>query len=122
MATSSLGLEKSNVRSGSFALLATVTASTKRAPAPSSGKTGVAVTNIASLKCTPLDPISAELRNRLQIKTAYELLQTFVDNGADVREGDQLVVGSKTYPIRAVADWEFLGADYRVLILEDLKL
>ncbi len=110
------------MRSGSFAKLATVTASTLRAPAPASGKTGVAVTNIASLKCTPLDPISAELRNRLQIKTAYELLQTFVDNGLDIKEGDELVAGGKTYPIRAVADWDFLGSPFRVLVLEDLKL
>ncbi len=109
------------MRSGSFARLATVTASTKRAPSPTSGKTGVAETCIASLRCTPLDPISEELRLRYPIKTAYELLQTYVDNGQDIVEGDQLVVGAKTYPIRAVADWEFLGSPYRVLVLEDLK-
>ncbi len=110
------------MRSGSFAMLATVTASTLRAPSPSGGKTGAAETFIQSLKCTPLDPVSPELKHRLEIKTAYELLQTYVDNGIDIREGDVLVVNTKRYPVRAVADWEFMGSPYRVLILEDLKL
>lgn len=110
------------MRASSFSKLATVTASTKRAPSPVNGKTGVATTNIASLQCTPIDPIDPELRQRVQIKTAYELVETFVDNGLDILPGDELVVGSKTYPIRAVADWEFLGAPFRALVMEDLKL
>jgi hypothetical protein len=42
----------------------TVTASTKRNPAVSGGKIGTAVTQVASLKCTPLDPVDAEARAR----------------------------------------------------------
>jgi len=109
--------------SGSFARLASVTASTKRPPTISSGKRGAPATNVASLKCTPLDPVDAELRQRLALDTPHELLQTFVDNGVDIVEGDLLVVGSTEYPIRSVGDWYWspLSADYVRLILEDLK-
>ena len=109
--------------SAAFALLATVTASTKRAPALSGGKRGAATTNIASLVCTPLDPIDPELRSRLAINTPHEVLQTFVETALDVIEGDLLVVSSIEYPIRAVADWSagtYMTA-YKQLIIEDLK-
>jgi len=109
--------------SGSFARLATVTASTKRPPAISSGKRGAPAENVASLVCTPLDPVDAELRQRLALDTPHALLQTFVDNGVDIAEGDLLVVGSTEYPIRAAGDWYWspLSANYVRLILEDLK-
>ena len=107
----------------SFSRLATVTASTKRPPAVSGGKRGSPVEHIASLKCTPLDPVDAELRERLGLKAPMEALQTFVQGGLDIREGDILVVGSTEYPIRAVADWTWPpdGADYQQLIVEELK-
>jgi len=109
--------------SGSFARLASVTASTKRPPAISSGKRGAPAENVASLKCTPLDVVDQELRQRLALDTPHELLQCFVDNGVDIVEGDLLVVGSTEYPVRAVGDWYWgpLSANYRHLILEDLK-
>jgi hypothetical protein len=104
-----------------FARTATVTAATRRAPALADGKRGSAATQIASLKCTPLDPVSAEVAERLGTHAAHELLQTFVDAGLDIREGDLLVVGSREYPIRAVGDWAWRGTTCRHLILEDLK-
>ena len=109
--------------SGSFAKLATVTASTKRPPTISGGKRGSPVTNVSSLSCWPLDPVDPELRQRLGLDTPHELLQTFVDNGVDIVEGDLLVVGSTEYPVRAVGDWYWspLEANYLHLILEDLK-
>lgn len=106
-----------------FDLMAIVSASTKRPPAISSGKRGAPATNVASLSCTSLDPVDPELRQRLALDTPHELLQTFVDNGVDIAEGDLLVVGSKEYPIRAVGDWYWRehAANYRYLVLEDLK-
>jgi len=79
--------------------------------------------NIASLSCTPLDPVDAELRTRLGLDTPHELLQTFVEGGLDIEEGDVLVVGSTEYPIRAVEDWDWRpdGAEYDRLVVEDLK-
>ena len=106
-----------------FGLLASVTASTKRAPTISSGKRGAAAENLASLNCTNLDPIDPEIRQTLVLKTPNELLQTFVEGGLDIKEGDILVVGSTEYPIRAVGDWTWPmdATATRYLVLEDLK-
>ena len=109
--------------SKAFTLLASVTASTKRPPAAASGKIGAAATSISSLKCTPLDPVDAEMRQRLPQLAQYgELLQTFVQGGLDIREGDVLTVSSVDYPIRAVEDWHWRAdnADYDRMILERL--
>jgi hypothetical protein len=101
--------------------MATVTASTKRAPAISDGKRGEAVTNIASLKCFPLDPVDPEIRQRLGLNTPHEILQTFTQSNLDIKVGDVLVVSTREYPIKAVSDWSFGVGDYLHLILEDLK-
>lgn len=100
----------------------TVTASTKRNPAPSSGKVGVPATSLASLRVAPLDPISAEMQARYGTGAPEILLQTFCAN-VDVVVGDRLVVGSVEYPIRAVADWGGMGAvdTYKLLIVEKIK-
>jgi hypothetical protein len=59
----------------------TVTASTKRSPAIVGGKRGAPATKLASIQCTPLDPVDPELRQRLALNTPHELLQSFVDGG-----------------------------------------
>ncbi len=109
--------------SSSFDRIATVTASTKRAAAPVSGKTSAPVTNVASLKCLPLCPVDAELQKRLGLDTPYELQQTMTAGGVDVRQGDLLVVASVEYPVRACEDWPWPadGLTYRRLVVEDLK-
>ena len=106
-----------------FTRFATVSASTKRPPAISSGKRGAPVEKLASLACLPLDPVDAELRQRLGIDTPHEVLQTFTQNGLDIEEGDLLVVASVEYPIRAVEEWYWGpdSADTLRLVVEDLK-
>lgn len=100
----------------------TVTASTKRRPAVSSGKVGSATTNLTSLLVAPLAPVDADLRQRLVLNTPHELLQTVCDNSKDVREGDVLTVSSVDYPIKACENWGSIrGRAYKRLILEDLK-
>lgn len=99
----------------------TVTAATKRSPVLTGGKRGVAATKIASLQCMPLDPVEAELRQRLALNTPHELLQTCVGAGLDIREGDVLVVAGTDYPIRDVGEWAWRGGLFMRLILEDLK-
>jgi hypothetical protein len=64
-----------------WSILATVTASTKRPPAVSSGKRGSAATQISSLMCTPLDTVSADVALRAGLDTPHNVLQTFVDGG-----------------------------------------
>lgn len=108
----------------SFALFATVTASTKRRPDASSGLIGDATTNLSSLSCTPLDPVDPELVQRIPgLSGREELLQTFVQSGLDIVEGDTLVVSSTDYPIRAVGDWYWPHdeLDYVRLIVEQPK-
>jgi hypothetical protein len=108
----------------SLSYLATVTASTKRSPAMAGGKVGAPAAYLGGVKCTPLDPVDPELRQRMQLETAHELVQTFVVGALDIITGDILVVGSVEYPIRAVANWaaSTRGGDaYLHLILEDLK-
>jgi hypothetical protein len=100
-----------------------VTASTKRPPVISSGKRGAAATNISSLRCTPLDPVDPEIRQRLILNTPNELLQTYTEGGLDIVEGDILTVSSVDYPIRAVGEWYWPvdGTNTCYLVLEDLK-
>ncbi|MBP8291476.1 MAG: hypothetical protein KAX65_01810 [Caldilineaceae bacterium] len=57
------------------------TASTKRSPAIVSGKRGTPTTNLASLRCSPLDPVAPDLAQRMGLNTPHELLQTTVDGG-----------------------------------------
>jgi hypothetical protein len=110
----------------SFTLMATVSASTKRSPDISGGIIGAAETHIASLSCFPLDPVDPEIQQRIpNLAGAQELLQTFVQGGLDIDEGDILIVSSTEYPIRAVEDWSWPhdpnDADYQRLILEQPK-
>ena len=105
-----------------FTRLASVTASTKRLPVEDGdGLIGAPSENVASLACTPLDPVDPELRARLALDTPHELLQTFTEE-TDILEGDILVVAAVEYPIKSVAEWaDFRGATYVHIILEHLK-
>ena len=106
----------------SFELMATVTASTKRRPAPSGGIIGAAETNISSLSCTPLDPVDPELRDMIPgLAGKGELLQAYIEGGLDIFEGDILVVDGSEYNIRAVGDWHWRAdnENFVALILEE---
>ena len=109
----------------SFDLWQTVAASTKRPPTVASGLRGAPATNITSLACFPLDPLDPELARRRGLETPTKYLQTMVDGSLDIIEGDILVVGSDEYPIKGLEKWTWfpdgVTADYRLLILEDLK-
>ena len=62
-----------------FQRMTSVTASTKRPPALSNGlRSGTAVTNLASIKITPLDPITAEVAQRLALESPVRMLETFI--------------------------------------------
>lgn len=63
--------------SPSFRKLASVTASTRRIPPMSGGKTSSPVEYLTGLKILPLAPIEAELRERLELSTPYELARTY---------------------------------------------
>lgn len=109
--------------SASFQKLATVTCGTKRATVGATGKRGTPTTNLSGLKCLPLDPLDPEIRIRLELDTPHELLQTMIEGGPDIKEGDVLTVGSSEYDIRSVADWTWRpsATDTLLLVLEELK-
>ena len=111
------------MRSGGFARMATVTASTQRQGAVVNGLAGDLAEEIASLKCLPLDPVTPEVAQMAGIGAFAELLQTMVEGGLDILEGDVLVVGSDTYKIRAVGQWTWrpTALDTLQLILEEVK-
>jgi hypothetical protein len=106
--------------SSSFEHMAVVTASTKRTPAVVGGKRGQPVTNVASLACTPLDPIDSETRARLGLDSPAIILETYVDLGVDIVYGDILVVGAQEYPVKIVEDWYWPpdATSYRRLFVE----
>ncbi len=58
-------------------------ASTKRAPALTGGKRGPLATVLTGLRCTPLDPVDPEVRERLALAGPHTVLETFVA-GCDV--------------------------------------
>jgi hypothetical protein len=104
--------------------MAVVTASTKRSPVVSGGKRGTPTTQESSFSCTPLDPIDAEVRQRLMLDSPNIILETFVENAdgsLDIVVGDILVVGSTEYPIKVCEDWYWRTEIYRHLFVEKLK-
>lgn len=105
----------------SFDELASVDASTKRRGAIVDGLEPAYSEQIASLSCLPLDPVSPEIAMGIEGLSFREILQTAVEGGLNIVEGDLLVVGGTNYPIRAVEDWEWRGSMYKMLLLEDRK-
>ena len=107
----------------SFAELASVTASTKRSGGIASGLESAYAESIASLKCLPLDPVTPGVAMGIEGLSFREILQTAVEGGLDIKEGDLLVVGAIEYPIRAVEDWTWPpdAKVYMILYLEDKK-
>ena len=69
--------------SNSFKLMASVSCTTKRPPAVSSGKRGAPAENLTGLKCTPLDRVQPELTAQIPSAMPYDTLQTFISDGTD---------------------------------------
>lgn len=113
----------------SFARLATVEASSSRVGAVADGLEPDATEHLESFMCLPLMPVDSDTAQGLEELGFRELLQTAVEGGLDIREGDNLVIWSDDleadviYPIRAVADWPWspTGEARLILYLEDQK-
>lgn len=89
---------------------ATITASTKRAPAASGGKVGSPAVNLTGLRIVPVLPAAKELAEQGELRNPREGKMTFIfptSTGAlpDVVEGDVLVVGSTEYLVHLVNEW-----------------
>lgn len=100
---------------GSFAKLATVTASTKRTGAVVDGLSGDPVAVETDFACTPLDPVTPDVAAMAGLEHFAEVLQTLCEGGLDILEGDQFIAGGVTYKVRAVAQWHWRPADANTL-------
>lgn len=103
----------------SFANVATVTVSTKRA-SYTSGKRSAPAENLTGIKSTPLYPVSPEIRQRMGLDTPHTLVECFIEGDYDILTGDILVSGGVDYPIAALEKWPFNDTYRFRLILEDL--
>ena len=93
----------------SFDRLASVTANTKRQGRVVNGLSGGMETKISSLKCLPLDPLTPEtaqvIYKTAELETWVGLYQTMARGSLDIDNGDQFIVGSVIYKVRAAVDW-----------------
>lgn len=105
----------------SFDEMASVTASTKRSGGITDGLETAYAESIASLKCLPLDPVDPDMVLGIEGLGWREMLQTATEGNLDIVEGDLLVVATVEYPVRAVAEWEWRGSEYKMLFLEQIK-
>jgi len=92
----------------------------KRAAVGAGGKEGTPTTIALNIECRPLDPVDPELAIGFDRLGARTILQTFVLASYDIRNGDIMTVGSKSYRVRSVAKWEWLDTEYLHLIIEDI--
>jgi len=101
--------------------LTTISGATLRKGGIVSGLETDPVVQVAYLRCLPLDPVNPELSIGIEGLGFHELLQTTLSGTIDIVEGDILVVEAGSYPIRAIEDWTWKGADFYLLTLQDMK-
>lgn len=97
--------------------MATRTSTIKRSTM-SSGIWQTPATVIASLKTTPIDPLSSETQRRLNLNSGYEMYECFCDSEQDVRKGDILTENSIVYIVHAAEKWEWRTGEYLKIVLE----
>jgi hypothetical protein len=61
-----------------FLMMATLQATVLRNPPMTNGKRGDPQINLANLRCTPLDPVQADIVMRMGLSTPFDVLQTVV--------------------------------------------
>jgi len=108
---------------GSFAKMATVTATTRREGAVVGGLPGAMANVVVNFACFPLDPVTPETAAMMGLGNFAEILQTYCEGGLDIREGDQLLTGGVTYKVRAVGQWLWRpsGSNTLQIFLEETK-
>lgn len=101
--------------------LLTVTASTKRVGAVVDGLEPDPTTSIASLSCTPLDPLSLDVIQEYRNLGYKVTLYTVCSGDLDIEPNDLLVVSGTEYPIRAVQVWTWKDSQFQTLYVEELQ-
>jgi hypothetical protein len=112
------------VSSLAFRRLAVKTLDIKRlAPIGADGKREAASLRVSGVKCLPLDPVSEEIRQEIELSKPFQAKQTFIDSDVDVREKDIVVVDGVDYVVRAVGEWRWDNAtDTTRIIVEDARI
>lgn len=105
--------------SASFTRMATKTANVKRSTM-TAGVGATPVNVLTSLKCTPLDTVSAETQTRLKLDSAYELKQCSFQSGYDIRKGDLITIDGVDYPARAVESYDWRDTTYLRVVVEKI--
>lgn len=103
----------------SFAAMTTITYTRERATLAG----GFSGSGTPSLLGTPVAPVDAETRKRLQLETPITLWEVHMQGNPDLKAGDKLVNGSIKYNIKTKEPYTWLPTnDIRVrLILEDVR-
>lgn len=113
------------MNSGSFARIATVTATTQRAGGVDAGGLSGDMADVeVGFKCTPLFPLTPEVAQMAGLGEFAELLVTFADGDLNILEGkDTFIAGGKTYKVRAVGQWFWqpTSANRLMIILKEVK-
>ncbi len=91
----------------SFTRMATSTAATKRPATMSGGIRAAPVANLSSIACTPLDPVDAEVRQRIGLEGPHTVFESFVEGSQDILVGDIFTVESIDYDIKEIESWEW---------------
>jgi len=112
--------------SAAFARLASKTCAIKRLqPILADGKRGEASTMLNGIRCTPLDPLSEELRETVELVKPYQARQLFIEGDYQLTEKDVLVFDGVDYAIRAVGLWDWPAGDgvrTTHLVVEDARV
>ncbi len=103
------------------AVLATKTASTKRAGIVD-GKRGLPTDYLSGLACTQRIPTSSDVMLRLGMDTPHATWDVYAIGDHDVRQGDTFMLDGQEYTVRGVQRWSFPKeqGDYMQLTLEEV--
>jgi hypothetical protein len=77
---------------------------------------------VPSMKVTALFPAELELIQRHGLESTAKIYVCYSEGDYDIRDGDILSVGRKSYPIRAYGLWsEIDSKDTHEIVVEEIK-
>lgn len=104
---------------------ASITASTKRTPDvdDATGLQSGPATYLSDIKITPIQPISTDIAERLQIQNPIHTLHTYNFDDDDVKQGDRLTPSTGEYSgeeldVTVVEQWPWRGQHARLIVVE----
>lgn len=105
--------------SASFDAQCTALLNTYRSPDLSADKRrGAHVLYLSAIACTPLYPLSGELALQATTSAPYKALETFCRGEHDIKNGDEVQIDERRYPVQAVEPWPWSPGEtvYRITV------